>query len=185
MASRRSSTRLQTLEGWPSQIGVPITRMSAARYLPEQARPGISPALVALDPRLDVMIDGADDVATRDVVAFQRVQHLWISTSVDDFSSSSIPLREQLIANAVRAMAKTSKVKRKIDGSIPAAPARSRTRPLRILVTGFGPVSRRAGKSDRASGARARSQDLVRGDGQGVRVSDPLPGRGPRARRDF
>ena len=26
----RSSTRLATLDGWPSQIGVPITRMSAA-----------------------------------------------------------------------------------------------------------------------------------------------------------
>ena len=49
-----------------------------------------------------------------------------------------------LSANAVRAMAKTSRVKRKnegskIEGSIPAAPARSAGGRLRILVTGFGP----------------------------------------------
>lgn len=30
-------------------------------------------------------------------------------------------------------------MKRKVRGAIPAAPARSRTRPIRILVTGFGP----------------------------------------------
>src|SRR3981189_1926035 len=30
-ASMRSHTRLAMLDGWPSQIGVPITRMSAAR----------------------------------------------------------------------------------------------------------------------------------------------------------
>jgi hypothetical protein len=40
-----NSARLHTEEGWPSQIGVPITRMSAARILRRssgQASPGPS-----------------------------------------------------------------------------------------------------------------------------------------------
>jgi pyroglutamyl-peptidase len=51
-------------------------------------------------------------------------------------------------------MAKTSRLKRKVGRSIPAASARSRSRPLRILVTGFGPFP---GAPDNPTGPLVRA----------------------------
>jgi pyroglutamyl-peptidase len=62
-------------------------------------------------------------------------------------------------------MAKTSSLKRKIRGSIPAAAARSRSRPLRILVTGFGPFP---GAPDNPTGPLVRA--LGRKNWSGVTV---------------
>ncbi len=51
-------------------------------------------------------------------------------------------------------MAKTSGLKRKVRRSIPAAPARARSRRLRILVTGFGPFP---GAPDNPTGPLVRA----------------------------
>jgi pyroglutamyl-peptidase len=77
-----------------------------------------------------------------------------------------MPFKEQLIANAVKAMAKKSRLKRKVRSSIPAAHARSRSRPVRILVTGFGPFP---GAPDNPTGPLVRALGRKRWSGATVK----------------
>src|SRR5258705_2032813 len=84
-ASMRSHTRLAMLDGWPSQIGVPITRMSAARMRARSL--GQASPLPSLDCTPGLMLRSA----TRTIRPVQS----WLAkasdtcfnrASVDDFS---------------------------------------------------------------------------------------------------
>ena len=104
-ASIRSTTRLARLDSWPSQIGVPKIRMSAARMrrrMSGQASPSPSSER---DARLDVVVGDADRLA-------QLRRRAWRSSpairpiilSVDD-GSPPLRLRVQLMAIALSATA--------------------------------------------------------------------------------
>ena len=71
----RSSTRLATLDGWPSQIGVPMTRNIGRDDALAQRGPGVALALIGFDAGLDVLIDRADDLALCTVLC-ERVEQL-------------------------------------------------------------------------------------------------------------
>lgn len=64
----RSSALLQTLEGWPSQIGVPMSRISAFSIFSRMAGQASPSPSSELTPRLDIVI-GEPDRLGLDILA--------------------------------------------------------------------------------------------------------------------
>ena len=98
----RSSTRLQTLDGWPSQMGVPRTRMSASRILAR--RSGQSSPSPSSDLTPGLMLRSATRTISPETLwAFSSSSTSPSSLSVDDFSRTGLSV--QLRATAVSGMA--------------------------------------------------------------------------------
>src|SRR5437016_2047772 len=103
-ASIRSSTRLATLEDWPSQIGVPIIRMSAASTrLSSFGQSSPRPSSCSTPGKM--LWSTARTISPVTSCAASALRTCCSRTSVEDFSLSRLPLSVQLNASACNGVA--------------------------------------------------------------------------------